>query len=288
MTSFGRASGSLGQRNINIELKTLNSKFVDLRLKIPNDLQEHEMELRKILHDKVIRGKIEASFTIENSEGLSENYAINQQAFEGYYSQLVQVSKRLNLDQADMLSTIMRMPDVVSTAENILSQDEWQQVLSVLNKAIDNLVKHRQDEGKAIQKDLTHQIGYIIQRLQDILPFEKERIEKVRSRMHSSLDDYLSRENIDENRFEQEVLFYLEKMDITEEKVRLQQHCDYFLEEMKNDNLGKGRKLNFISQEMGREINTLGAKAYSSDIQRHVVQMKDSLEKIKEQLANIV
>lgn len=287
MTSYGRASQGLSTQNIAIEIKTLNSKFIDLRLKLPPGLQEYEMDIRKILQDKIIRGKIETTFTFEN--GGTESYGINEAAFRVYYQQLHQLALSLNIEQSDLLGTIIRLPDVVSTAEQTISAQDWKIVQKVLTDALDNLISHRLEEGNSIEKDMRSQVEFINEQLEAIIPFEKERIEKVRQRMSANLEDYLARENVDENRFEQEVLFYLEKMDITEEKVRLKQHCDYFIQELDNtSDLNKGRKLNFISQEMGREINTLGAKAYSSDIQKCVVLMKDALEKIKEQLANVV
>lgn len=287
MTSYGRASGLLKNQNISVEIKTLNSKFVDLRLKLPAGLQEFEMEIRKILHDKIFRGKIEANFSFENQHS-NESYTINEDVFTSYFDQLQKLAAKLNLDKTDLLSAIIRLPEVVITSEAAISEEEWKIVRTVVEAAIENLTTHRMEEGAAIEKDMRGQIAFILEQLQEIIPFENERIDKVRQRMSNSLEEYLSRENVDENRFEQEVLFYLEKIDITEEKVRLQQHCDYFLQEMDNPDPNKGRKLNFISQEMGREINTLGAKAYSSDIQRYVVMMKDALEKIKEQLANVV
>lgn len=287
MTSYGRASGLLNKQNISIEIKTLNSKFVDMRLKLPAGLQEYEMEIRKILHDKIIRGKIEVNFSFENQHS-NENYTINKAAFQAYFHEIKALTDQLNLSQTDLLGTIMRLPDVVTTAEQTISEEDWREVVRVLNDALENLTTHRLEEGASIEKDMRLQTHFLVDQLQGILPFENERIDKVRQRMSASLEEYLNRENVDENRFEQEVLFYLEKIDITEEKVRLKQHCEYFLQELDNPDLNKGRKLNFISQEMGREINTLGAKAYSSDIQRFVVLMKDALEKIKEQLANVV
>ena len=287
MTSYGRASGPLSNQNIAVEIKTLNSKFIDLRLKLPPGLQEYEMDLRKILQDKVIRGKIETTFTFEN--GGAESYAINEAAFKVYYDQLSKLANSLKIEQSDLLGTIMRLPDVVATAEQTIGDDDWKIVLGLLDKALENLIAHRIEEGGAIEKDMRSQVQFISDQLLEIIPFENERIDKVRQRMNANLEDYLARDNVDENRFEQEVLFYLEKIDITEEKVRLKQHCEYFIQELDNKSeLSKGRKLNFISQEMGREINTLGAKAYSSDIQKCVVLMKDALEKIKEQLANVV
>lgn len=287
MTSYGRSTAALTTKSIAIEIKTLNSKFVDLRLRVPPIFQEKEMVLRKILHDKVLRGKIEATFTFENQEG-GENYSINGSIFRQYHLQLTSLQQELNIPDGDLLSSIMRLPEVVSTSEESISDEDWKTIQSTLDAALDKLIAHRAEEGAAIEADLQIHIKSILELLDLVTPYENERVEKVRQRMSSSLDEYLSRDNVDENRFEQEVLFYLEKIDITEEKVRLKQHCNYFLQIMGNKEVMKGRKLNFISQEIGREINTLGAKAYSSDIQKLVVRMKDDLEKIKEQLANVV
>lgn len=287
MTSYGRSTAALTSKSIAIEIKTLNSKFVDLRLRVPPIFQEKEMVLRKVLHDKVLRGKIEATFTFENQEG-GENYSINGSIFRQYHQQLTSLQEELKIPNGDLLSSIMRLPEVVSTSEESISDEDWKTIQSTLDTALAKLVAHRAEEGAAIEADLQIHINSILDLLDQVAPYETERVEKVRQRMSSSLDEYLSRENVDENRFEQEVLFYLEKIDITEEKVRLKQHCNYFLQIMSNKEVMKGRKLNFISQEIGREINTLGAKAYSSDIQKLVVRMKDDLEKIKEQLANVV
>ncbi len=287
MTSYGRSTAALTNKSIAIEIKTLNSKFVDLRLRVPPIFQEKEMVLRKILHDKVLRGKIEATFTFENQEG-GENYSINGSIFRQYHHQLTSLQQELKIPDGDLLSSIMRLPEVVSTSEESISDEDWETIQGTLDAALTKLIAHRAEEGSAIEADLQIHVRSIMQLLDLVTPYEAERVEKVRQRMSSSLDEYLSRENVDENRFEQEVLFYLEKIDITEEKVRLKQHCNYFLQIMGNKEVMKGRKLNFISQEIGREINTLGAKAYSSDIQKLVVRMKDDLEKIKEQLANVV
>ena len=287
MTSYGRGSAQLKDRQVAVEIKTLNSKFIDLRLKVPTNFNENEMWLRKYLQDKLLRGKIEVNIGFENKEG-SETYQINRSVFKQYHHQLKAISEKLDLPTHDLISAIMRLPDVISSAEETLSEEEWTLIKGAIDDALNKIDAHRKEEGMSIEKDLVKQLQLILEYLGKVKPFEDERVLKVRQRMSNNLGEYLQRENVDENRFEQEVLFYLEKIDITEEKVRLKQHCDYFLQELQNSEILKGRKLNFISQEIGREINTLGAKAYSSDIQKYVVLMKDALEKIKEQLANIV
>ena len=287
MTSYGRASSNLENKRIIVELKTLNSKFIDLRLKVPSNFHEKEMWVRKYIHDQVLRGKIEATFTYENEAG-GENYSINQAAFKKYYNQLGLLAQNFSFDPATLASSILRLPEIVSTSEESISDEEWTIIRSTLEEAISNLKKHREEEGNAIENDLVNRIEKILSYLEKVEPYEMDRVEKVRTKMNNNLNEYFQRQNVDENRFEQEILFYLEKMDITEEKVRLKQHCDYFLQELAIEKWSKGKKLNFISQEIGREINTLGAKAYSSEIQKLVVLMKDELEKIKEHVANVL
>lgn len=270
-----------------VEIRSLNSKYSDLRIKIPQHYREHETELRRIVTDSSQRGKIDLNIELKSLQG-DEEFGLNKPLFRRYYEELSQMGKELGMDQGDLYQAILRIPNVVSSGLESIDEAEWKALLDTLNEALDNFKKFRTSEGDAMAKDLQLRINTILELLQQIAPFETERVEKLRQRLHQNLSDYLGKENIDENRFEQEILFYLEKMDINEEKVRLEQHCRFFLEEMEKKAKSKGRKLSFIGQEIGREINTLGAKAYSSDIQRLVVGMKDELEKIKEQVANIV
>ncbi|MEL7019982.1 MAG: DUF1732 domain-containing protein, partial [Bacteroidota bacterium] len=204
------------------------------------------------------------------------------------HRELKQLTEELDLPQNDIVQAIMRIPNVVSAAHESITSEEWAIVEDALNDALDKFTAFRHTEGQAMETDLSLRVNNIADLLQQLHPYEKERVVRLRQRLKQSLEEHLNKDKIDENRFEQEVLFYLEKMDVTEEKVRLEQHCKYFLEVLQKKNTQKGRKLSFISQEMGREINTLGAKAYSSEIQRIVVQMKDELEKVKEQVANCV
>ena len=287
MTSYGRASADFENKRIIIELKSLNSKFIDLRLKIPSNFHDKEMWVRKHIHDHFLRGKVEATFTYENQEG-GEIYTINKSIFKEYYRQLSTLSSELNLSNESILPAILKLPEVVSSSEEKMADNEWEIIKNTLDEALDKVKIHRKEEGASIENDMIKRIEAILSYLESIGPLEKARVEKVRQKMSASLAEYLQRQHVDENRFEQEVLFYLEKIDITEEKVRLKQHCEYFLQELAVDRSLKGKKLTFISQEIGREINTLGAKAYSSSIQKFVVLMKDELEKIKEQLANVI
>ena len=287
MTGYGRASETIGQRTITVEIRSLNSKFTDVRFKIPNNLREKEAELRKLIVGLAERGKIDLNVDILSLEG-DDEYAINIPLFKKYYNELAALANEVGQDNGDLIQTILKIPNVVGNVDGSIDDSAWQSIQDVFNKAYGQFRAFREAEGAAMEKDLRLRIQNILQTLEAIAPFEKDRIEKVRQRMRNHLDEYLGKENIDENRFEQEVLFYLEKIDITEEKVRLAQHCHFFVEQLDKPVTQKGRKLSFIGQEMGREINTLGAKAYSSDIQKLVVSMKDELEKIKEQVANSI
>ncbi len=291
MTGFGRASQLLQEKTISVEIRALNSKTTDIRLKLPFDFKEKDVLIRKIVTEKAERGKIDVIISIQNIQGEDAgNNVVNVELFKKYYRQLKELNDELGAPVHNLTEAVMRLPNVVAAQEDAAMTDpEWEAIQAATTAAMDDFNRFRANEGAVLEAELRLRTTNIQKNLTDIIPHEAERIAKVRQRLQQSLEDFLGRDNVDENRFEQEVLFYLEKMDITEEKVRLDQHCKYFIEQLDDDTLvSKGRQLNFISQEMGREINTLGAKAYSSDIQRLVVQMKDELEKIKEQLANAV
>lgn len=285
MTGYGRVTQTQDDKKISVEIRSLNSKYTDLRLKLPQNYKEKEPVIRKIVNEKAERGKIEVNIEVKSIHG-EENYVLNRPLFIKYYEELSKIAADLQLPTSDLTPAILRLPNVVSSQADDIEEKEWQDVSNVLELALEQFQAFRKAEGQAMEEDLRLRIDNIQKYLAQVDPFETERITKLRQRMQQNLDEYMGKENVDENRFEQEVLFYLEKIDITEEKVRLDQHCNYFLEILDLVNTLKGRKLSFISQEMGREINTLGAKAYSSEIQRLVVNMKDELEKIKEQVAN--
>lgn len=287
MTGFGRHQSSFQDKTITIEIRSLNSKYTDIRLKLPQQYKEKEVDIRRIFTDGVERGKIDFALEIISQEGEGE-FSLNKGLFRKYHEELSKLSDELDLPQGDLLQAILRMPNVVNTEAENLEEEEWKAVKSAILSCLKVFQEFRSEEGQAMEKDMRERIAGIKGALLEVPPFEEERVKRLRQRLYSNLEEYLGKENIDENRFEQEILFYLEKMDINEEKVRLEQHCNYFLEILDQDFNQKGRKLSFISQEMGREINTLGAKAYSSDIQRLVVGMKEELEKIKEQVANTV
>jgi len=287
MTGYGRATTHFEEKTITIEVRSLNSKFTDVRIKIPQNYKEKEQVIKKYLTDNIQRGKIDMSIDIKSAEGDSE-YGLNAALFKKYHHELSQILGELDMPADGLVQAILRLPNVVSNAVADLSEDEWLALDATIKEAVRKFNVFRTDEGAAMEKDCRQRVLSIMSDLEVLDPFEKKRVEVIRGRMQKNIDEYVGKDNIDANRFEQEILYYLEKIDVTEEKVRLSQHCKYFLEELDKPQIQKGRKLSFISQEMGREINTLGSKANSSDIQRIVVRMKDELEKIKEQVANSV
>jgi len=287
MTGFGRASNAYQDKEISIEVRSLNSKFMDVRMKVPQNYRVKEPDFRKILQEKIERGKIEFTMEVKSPDG-EEEYSLNRPLLERYYKELSKIADDLQLNKSDLIPSILRMPNVVSPASGTIDEQEWQTVSETVHQAIKKFTSFRRTEGQAMETDLQLRINNIQSFLVQIAPYEAERVVKLKAKLLKNLEDNFGKERVDQNRFEQEVIYYLEKIDITEEKVRLGQHCKYFLEQLTEDSVLKGRKLSFIAQEIGREINTLGAKAYSSDIQKIVVKMKDDLEKIKEQVANSV
>ena len=287
MTGYGRASSNKNGKTIQVEVRTLNSKLTDLKIRIPGDYKEKEVELRKRITDHADRGKIDFVLDVQNADG-SASVSLNEPLFRGYYRELSRIATDLGIPTGDILQTILRIPNVVAASMGEIDEENWETILITVDEALDNLKKFRKQEGKALERDLRERVAVIADLLKEVAPFEATRFKKMRERLQTNLAENLGSENVDQNRFEQEILFYLEKMDITEEKVRLENHCQYFVQQMNKHDQAIGRALNFISQEMGREINTLGAKAYDSDIQRIVVTMKDELEKVKEQLANVL
>lgn len=287
MTGYGRATQNQQEKTFSVELRSLNSKYSDLRLKSPQNLREKEHELRKMVKKFAQRGKLEMTVEIKSLTG-SEQFGLNVPLFQTYYKALSELAQEVNYTDNNLMSAILRLPNVVASSDGELAEEDWAILKQTVEQAMEKFQHFRTTEGAVLAQDLTTSVESIAALLNDVIPYEKERIENVKTRLYRNLEEHLGKDRIDDNRYEQEVLFYLEKMDINEEKVRLAQHCKYFLEVLNNKDLAKGRKLSFISQEIGREINTLGAKAYSADIQKLVVGMKDELEKIKEQIANIV
>ena len=287
MTGYGKASCELGEKIVTIEIKTLNSKQLDLFFRIPNAYRDREMEMRNELANRLKRGKIEVSFTLENKEGKQATH-LNAAVIKNYYNQLTSITGELGISGNEpLLQAILRMPDAFNNEKEIADPEESRRLMQTLASAIDELEKFRHTEGLSLATDVASRIRLIESFLESIEPFEKGRTELIRNKLESSLLEFVPQESIDKNRYEQELIYYLEKLDISEEKTRLQHHCKYFIEVM-NEPDQVGRKLGFVAQEIGREINTIGSKANHSGIQKLVVLMKDELEKIKEQLMNVL
>ncbi len=287
MTGFGRSVKQWNEKTITVEIKSLNSKSTDLKVRLPQRYREKEMDIRTLVMTQAERGKIETSIDVTTPEG-GIDYSINKTLFKQYYRDIKELSDELEMPQGDFITGILRIQGVVDVPKNGMPDGEWQVLKSAVQEAMDQLVEFRTTEGKAMEIDLRERISNINQFLREVAPYEEERINKVKQRLQQHLDDYVGKENVDPGRFEQELIYYLEKFDLNEEKVRLTQHCEYFLQQLESNKNQKGRKLTFIGQEMGREINTIGSKANSSNIQHLVVKMKDELEKVKEQAANIL
>ncbi|WP_313215077.1 YicC/YloC family endoribonuclease [Soonwooa sp.] len=281
MTGFGRAEGVFEGKKLTIDIKSLNSKTFDLNIKVPIRYKEKEFDIRKLLNDKLLRGKVDCYINCENLED-SNDVNINKEIVKSYMTQLGEISPGANA--IDYLQMAVRMPEAISNKTADLSDEEWNFLLKIVNEAISKFLEFRTTEGSILQDELGKNVKSIEAKLSQVPQYEEERISAVRERYQNTLKEF---ENVDETRFYQEMAYYTEKLDISEEKVRLSQHLKYYLDVMKNEDFN-GKKLGFISQEMGREINTLGSKANHAAIQKLVVEMKDDLEKIKEQTLNVL
>jgi len=288
MTGFGHQTFIFQKKQITIDVKCLNSKTLDLNVRIPNFYKELEFEFRTIVAKHLIRGKIDISLNVEWIEPPIPG-ELNKTAFIHYYNSLLELKNELQLYQyqPEWFSTLVRMPDVVSSIQHKLEDDEKQCVIQNFEQVVNQVNDFRTKEAQTLVADISNRVRLIDSKIDNISIFEKQRIENIRQRISNNLQEFFKDQAYDTNRFEQELIYYLEKIDITEEKVRLRNHCKYFLETIQNEEYA-GRKLAFISQEMGREINTLGSKAQDTQIQKLVVEMKDDLEKVKEQLLNIL
>jgi uncharacterized protein (TIGR00255 family) len=286
MTGFGKSSAAVKSGSYTVDIKTLNSKSCDIRIKLPPILYDREFAIRKILQDKIIRGRIDV---VINQEGEgSSDFSFNSRLFKQYYQEIEKTTKDLGLLEADIFSAVMRIPTVINSGDTIVSETDWEMFEKAIDEAINEVQSFRIKEGQVLALDLRARVDGIKDMIPQISPLEAARVDRLKDRLRKNMEEYFSSDKIDQNRFEQEILYYLERIDITEEKIRLEQHCDHFIEQMLKDDPQVGKLLSFISQEMGREINTLGSKAQDSEIQQIVVTMKDELEKIKEQLANIL
>ncbi|MEY8869470.1 YicC/YloC family endoribonuclease [Meridianimaribacter flavus] len=281
MTGYGKSVIQLPTKKISIEVKSLNSKNLDLNTRMPSLYREKELEIRKQIASKLVRGKIDFSLYMEIT-GEETSTQINKTVVQQYIKQLKEV---VDGDETEMLKMAIRLPDAVTTERDEIDEDEWSQIAKEIDSSLEKIYQYRLDEGQVLEADFKERVNTISNLLEQVIKMDPERIEGVRERLQKGIADI--KEKVDENRFEQELVFYIEKFDITEEKVRLSNHLDYFLKTLKSSD-SNGKKLGFISQEMGREINTIGSKSNYAPMQKLVVQMKDELEKIKEQLLNVL
>ncbi len=286
MTGFGKCTASLPGKTITIEIKSLNSKQLDLNIKLPPVFREKEPDIRNMISKNLERGKIELTGTVDYTDNELPSI-VNSSLVKGYYKDLKQLSDELGAENVDLFSIIMKIPDVLKPSKDVLTEEEWVPARQCIENAIQQLDEFRQHEGAHLSEDFMSRIITIKSLQNDLGQFEEERNHNFREKLRISVEEFTANNSLDANRFEQEIIYYLEKLDITEEKVRLQKHLDYFMNTL-GEPESAGRKLSFVTQEIGREINTIGSKANDANIQRIVVQMKDELEKIKEQLANIL
>ena len=286
MTGFGKSEVTIGHLHINIEIRSLNSKFLDLTLKIPTVFKEIDSSLRSVIKNELKRGKIELAIHYEKINSNSK-ITINKEQLKNYYNQLKEISAELNnQNNEDFMGYALKLPDVIQHQKETIDKQSNEILTNAVKQACKDLNSFREKEGESLHKELLNYVNSILNNLAKINPFEKERLPKVKQKMLRSVEELNLKSQIDEKRLEQELIYYAEKLDLSEEKVRLKEHCIHFMETLKEINSGK--KLGFITQEMGREINTLGSKANHLSIQKIVIEMKDELEKIKEQVLNIL
>lgn len=281
MTGYGKSVLQLPTKKISIELKSLNSKNLDVNARMPSMYRAKELDIRKLLAKHLVRGKVDFSLYVEIT-GEDTSSKINKTVVKEYIKQLKDV---VDGDDVELLKMAVRLPDAVTTERDDIDEEEWLKIAESINEAISKIVNYREDEGAILKQDFTDRIATLKELLDKVIAIDPERIEGVRARLEKGIADI--KEKVDENRFEQELVYYIEKFDITEEKVRLDNHLDYFIKTLNSDD-SNGKKLGFISQEIGREINTIGSKSNYAPMQKLVVQMKDELEKIKEQLLNVL
>lgn len=282
MTGFGKATLQLATKKITVEVKSLNSKGLDLNVRMPSVYREMELGLRNQISQSLERGKVDFSLYIEVT-GEETSTKINAPIVKAYMSQMRAILT--DADETELMKMAVRMPDALKTERDEIDENEWKQILTVINEALANINNFRADEGASLEKEFLLRIANIRLYMEQALELDPERVQNIKTKLQTAIDEL--KVNVDENRFEQELIYYLEKLDITEEKVRLTNHLDYFIETL-NGNEANGRKLGFITQEMGREINTMGSKSNHAGMQKLVVQMKDELEKIKEQVLNVL
>ena len=287
MTGFGRAEKSVGEKTFLIDIKSLNGKQFELQLKLPAILKPFEFDIRRILSEQLGRGSVDCMISLKDT-GNAKPVTINTDLARAYYKPLADLSSSLNLDPSHILSTLVKLPEVITPSSDTLTDTEWVDFQNLLSEAIGNLNNHRMEEGRSLEEDLRNRISNIITQQDEVTKLEPLRKQRIRDGITKLLEDNVGKENYDSNRLEQELVYYIEKIDISEEQIRLRNHCDYFRTILDQPEESKGKKLSFILQEIGREINTTGSKAYDSTIQKSVVLMKDELEKAKEQVLNVL
>jgi uncharacterized protein (TIGR00255 family) len=287
MTGFGRSEQTVNDKVFLVEIKSLNGKQFETYLKIPPLLKSYEFDVRNILQESLLRGNVDCLITIKQN-GSTKPVVINTDLIKSYYHQIEALAGELKIDTNSVLSALLRLPEVVTPTNEMLADDDWKELKKVIEQALKELNYHRIDEGKSIEKELLLRIKNINAQEEEILKLEPRRKERMKEELVKLLEENVGKENYDANRLEQELIYYVEKIDLREEQVRLANHCEYFKTILKDNEESKGKKLSFVLQEIGREINTTGSKAYDADIQKCVVLMKDELEKLKEQILNVL
>ena len=287
MTGYGRSEQLIGDKTFLVEIKSLNGKQYDIRLNLPVLLKPFEFKIRNLIADQLIRGSVECTVTIKQN-GAGKSVALNADLAKHFYISVERLARELNASTENLLGAVLKLPEVISNSTEVLTDEEYLGFETILQGALNGIVKHREDEGSALQKDLLLRISNIESFQPQIAEKEVNRRVKIKEHLTKILEEHVGKESYDASRLEQELVYYIEKIDISEEQVRLKTHCAYFKEILKEPGISKGKKLGFVLQEIGREINTTGSKAYDLDIQRYVVQMKDELEKAKEQILNVL
>lgn len=287
MTGFGRAEHTVNDKTFLVEIKSLNGKQFETYLKIPPLLKSYEFDVRNLLQESLFRGNVDCLITIKQN-GSTKPVIINTDLIKSYYHQIETLAEELNIDTNSVLSALLRLPEVVTPANEVLPEADWKELKKVIELALKELNHHRIDEGKSIEKELLLRIKNINAQEEEILKLEPVRKVRMKEELVRLLEENVGKENYDANRLEQELIYYVEKIDLREEQVRLANHCEYFKTILQDNDDSKGKKLSFVLQEIGREINTTGSKAYDADIQKCVVLMKDELEKLKEQILNVL
>ena len=287
MTGYGSSESATDAYSLKVEIKSLNSKFLDLSIKLPKELSHRELEIKSVVNSKLVRGKVSFSMEVLPNQASEAPIALNKDLFKRYYAEFKELSHEIDGSSEELFKLALHAPEVLMNEEDLLENIDWQDVLKAVNEALEACDNFRMEEGKQLEKSLRDNIKSISEGLEQIKVLDPQRVENIKQRLTQSIEEIKDRVKVDVNRFEQELIYYVEKLDISEEKVRLKSHLDYFLEVL-NESDSNGKKLGFVSQEIGREINTIGSKSNDAKMQRIVVGMKDELEQIKEQVLNVM